>query len=75
MMLVEAPSGSVVKVVALHGGRNVLAQLRDMGILEGTVIKVIRNAKIGPLIVEVNGTTFAIGRGMASKIEVELLSP
>ena len=43
--------------------------LADLGIIEGENVRVIKN-NFGPLIVEVKGTRIALGRGLATKIEV-----
>lgn len=48
-------------------------RLADLGILPGTRLKVVRRAPFGgPVEVEVGGSRFMIGRGLASKIIVEV---
>ena len=73
MRLVEVPEGRKVVVKRLYGGYGALLTLREMGINEGTVIKVWKKPRLGPIIVEVNGTKLALGRGLASKVEVDVL--
>jgi len=49
-------------------------KLQNLGIREGVVIKKERGMfKFGPIIVKVGRTQIALGRGMASKIIIELL--
>ncbi len=71
MDLTQARSGEVVRVKEILGGQRAVTRLREMGLVEGALIKVIDNPIIGPIIVEVNGTKIALGRGMAKKVIVE----
>lgn len=53
--------------------RGAAKRLADLGILPGTRIKVVRRAPFGgPLEVEVGSSRFMIGRGLASRIIVEI---
>ena len=74
-MLSEAPSGATVKVKRIVAGVNASTRLRELGVVEGTTVKVIRNPPFGPIIIEANGDRYALGKGLANKVEVELLSP
>ncbi|MCD6312582.1 MAG: ferrous iron transport protein A [Thaumarchaeota archaeon] len=48
-------------------------RLADLGILTGTRIKVVRKAPFGgPIEIEVGGSRFMIGRGLAEMILVEV---
>lgn len=58
-----------VKVVRILAGIRARHFLADLGVIEGEKVRVIKN-NFGPLIVEVKGTRIALGRGLASKIEV-----
>jgi len=73
MYLSEVPEGKVVRVVGFVGGSGALRKLMELGIREGSTIKVVRNANIGPIIVEVEGSRIAMGRGLASKVLVEVV--
>ncbi len=75
MYLSQAKSGSLVRVKELLGGQRAVTRLRELGLVEGAVIKVIDNPIIGPIIIEVNGTRIALGRGMARKVIVEPVGP
>ncbi len=71
MDLSQARSGMVVRVKELLGGQRAITRLREIGLVEGSLVKVIDNPIIGPIIIEVNGTKIALGRGMARKVIVE----
>jgi ferrous iron transport protein A len=47
------------------------SRLVSLGFTPGVQVKMIRNYGYGPLIVIVRGTQVALGRGEASKIEVQ----
>lgn len=48
-------------------------RLADLGILAGTRIKVVRKAPFGgPIEIEVGGSRFMIGRGLAERVLVEV---
>lgn len=70
MVLLQAPSGKKLKVVNVKGGRGVRNRLAAIGIYPGAEIKVVKPPP-GPVIVEIEGTRLALGKGMAAKIEVE----
>jgi len=54
-------------------GRGPMKRLADLGILVGSRIKVVRKAPFGgPIEIEVNGSRFMIGRGLAERILVEV---
>ncbi len=72
--LLEVPTNKMVKIVNIVGGRGARKQLAQFGIGIGSVIKVKRNAPFaGPLLVENQGMSVALGRGVAAKILVEEL--
>lgn len=54
-------------------GWGAVKRLADLGILPGTRIKIVRKAPFGgPIEIEVGGSRFMIGRGLASKVIVEV---
>ena len=64
-----------VKLVAINGGRTVRQRLADLGLTPGTTLRVVQANVRGPLIVAFkDDARLALGRGMAHKIEVELLA-
>ncbi|PJB77274.1 MAG: ferrous iron transport protein A [Acidobacteria bacterium CG_4_9_14_3_um_filter_49_7] len=71
--LMELRVGETAKVMKISGGFRMQVQLKNLGFHEGvTVILAKKSAISGPLMVAVNGSNVAIGRGIASKI---LVSP
>jgi len=66
--------GKKVTIIRLIGGYGFQRRLRNMGIREGKVIKVVtRHPFGGPLVVSVDDRNTTIGRGMAERIIVEEL--
>ena len=62
-----------VRVIIIDGGHRVRAHLNTLGIHVGDWLTVVERAPFrGPVLVEVNGTRLALGRGVASKIQVEI---
>jgi len=61
-----------VRVIRLAGGHRVRAHLNTLGIHIGDWLTVVERAPFhGPVLVEVNGSRLALGRGIASKIQVD----
>jgi len=73
MRLTEIKDGQTGILVSVHGGKILEKRLADLGLTTGTEIKVLGRALFsGPVQVEVCGSTLVIGKGLASKIMVEL---
>lgn len=70
--MIACPQNVRCKVVALNGGRRFLNNLETTGIYIGKSIKILRN-EFGRLIVEIDGRSYTLGKGMASKILVEVV--
>ena len=72
MQLIEVISGKKVRVKAFHDGKGLAQKLRQIGIMPGDCALVLRHAPFnGPILIEVGGRSIALGRRIASKIEVE----
>jgi len=72
--LSKIPPKSKCVVVLTIGGYGFVRRLADMGLTPGVEVLVERNAPFGgPIIVQVRGSSVALGRGVASKILVRLL--
>ncbi len=69
MPLVFASENEIVEVVKIEGGHGIHAKLMEMGIIPGAKIRMVCNAK-GPVIIAVNDSKYALGKGIASKIIV-----
>jgi ferrous iron transport protein A len=71
-MLIElnqAGIGEKVKIMEIKGGHGLKQKLFLRGLIEGKIIRIVSNS--GPVTVEVERNTIAVGRGMAQKIAVE----
>ena len=68
--LSDISPGKTVKLVKIDGGRCFSGRMASLGIFGGTLLKVISNGFIGPMIVAVEGSRFAIGRCEAHRIIV-----
>jgi len=67
-MLSEGMEGTVVSI---NAGRGLERRLREMGFNSSAKIRVLRSSFGGPILVAVNNSRFALGRGMAMKIMVQ----
>ena len=70
VMLNRAPPGADVVITAVRAGWGLKRRLADMGLVPGTGVSIINNARPGPVILEVRGSRLAIGHGVAAKIMV-----
>ena len=61
--------GQKATVREIAGGRAFIQRLAEMGIMSGTVLRVVRGR--GPMIVEVRGHRLVIGHGMVGRILVD----
>jgi len=67
----ECHWAEVIEVSGDHGANRRLAHL---GILVGATVHVLRAAPLGgPVLVEVQGTTVAVGRSLARKVSVRMM--
>lgn len=71
MKLLDTPKGIEVTIIDYVGGRGVGLKLRQLGLAPGKKVKVLRHAPLeGPIMVEVEGRSIAIGRGIAARVKV-----
>ncbi len=68
MPVIYAKSGEKLELVKISAGRELARRLSEMGIYPGTRLRIVSNSGIGPIIVEINGKRFGLGRGIASKL-------
>ena len=74
-LLTELSQNESAEIVSINGGWIMQARLRDMGLVQGKIIKKISRVGLrGPVIVLVNRAQVAIGAGMASRILVKVKS-
>ncbi|MBM1154874.1 ferrous iron transport protein A [archaeon] len=70
--LADIQPGVEAVVRGVVAGYGLARRLADMGIVPGTIVRVVRrNAMMGPVEVEVRGTRLLLGRGIAAKVLVE----
>jgi ferrous iron transport protein A len=71
MHLLQVQNGKTVRVIKINGGQGMVHKLHQLGLLPGDYARVLRHAPLGgPVMVEVGGRSIALGRGVASRIEV-----
>jgi Fe2+ transport system protein FeoA len=72
-ILSDARDGQTGIIISFLGGCMSAKRLADMGLIPGTEVKVIRRTLFsGPVQIEVCGSRLVLGRGLASKIIIEL---
>lgn len=70
----EAPAGQRVAIVSLTVPPNNATRLAQHGLRVGAVVRVKRVAPLGgAILVEAGGHTVALGRSLASAIQVQVL--
>lgn len=72
MTLIQAQSGQTVRIASFTGGAGLEHKLRQLGLVPGDTARVLRFAPLGgPILIEVDGRSIALGRGVAAKVIVE----
>jgi len=71
MPLIMLPEGARATVVEVHGGRGLCRRLAEMGFNVGDKVRMIKNHRPGPVMVEVKDSRIALGRGVTMRIIVE----
>lgn len=72
MKLSQAKTGDVLTVTSLAGDERFISRTSSMGIIEGSVIEVLQNAKRQPMLICCRDTMIAINRAECEKIETEV---
>jgi len=70
MNLSDVPNGKKGLILEIETGKRLFNRLVSMGINQGNEFTVVRNNHNGPVIIDVDGSRFAVGRGMSEKILV-----
>ena len=70
MPLAMMSEGKMSKIISINAGRCLMERLRSMGFVENTLLKV-KNYNMGSIVVDINGSSYALGKGMATKIMVQ----
>ena len=75
MNLYNTNKDKTYKIKRITGGRQFKSKLESMGILTNTkVTRVNSDVRGGPVVIKVGNSQYALGRGMASKIQVEKIN-
>lgn len=69
--LLSLKKGDAGKVNSINAGREATRRLFEMGFNIGAPVKILKN-DIGPVIVSLAGNKIALGRGLASKIDLDV---
>ena len=72
--LAMATAGEKVRLENIRGGENLVHRLTAMGMTPGVELSIVQDSG-GPLLISVRDTRIALGRGMAQKVMVSLISP
>lgn len=64
--------GKNVRLSSFQYGFKLEKRLTEMGIREGKILKIIRNS-FGPIIVMIDQSRYALGRGISMKILAEVV--
>lgn len=72
MELLDIPKGNSVRIIGFRGGKGIDVKLRQLGLSPGKEVKVLRFAPLGgPMMIDIEGRSVAIGRGIAARVRVE----
>jgi Fe2+ transport system protein FeoA len=75
--LIQAPHGCRLKIAAILGGEAVRRRLFALGFHKGDLVEIQSQGILrGPFLVKnlTAGTSVALGRGVAQKIQVDILA-
>jgi Fe2+ transport system protein FeoA len=67
--LYELQPGEWARIISIEGGHHFRQRLYLRGIKEGDIVRMVSSIR-GPVVVEVNRSIIALGRGMARKIRI-----
>ena len=70
LSMAGAIPGKKYRIIKIDGGCRLNSRLCAMGFLPSEIFYVSGASRGGPLCVFIKGTKFAIGRGMAEKIQI-----
>lgn len=74
--LLDLRIGETAVVTGMDGGFRMQVQLKNLGFHKGVTIRLTKRSAVGgPLMVTVNGSNVAVGRGVAARIQVSPVEP
>jgi len=69
--LSDLPTGASATILAMPGGHAALTRLREMGVVPGTKIQLVRRAPLGdPIEISLRGSLLSLRKSEAEQIEV-----
>ena len=71
MTLQEGAAGSQYQVEEMDLPVGLERRLEALGLMEGSVVSVLRKKRRGAMIIKVRGTRFAVGGGISTHIRVK----
>ncbi len=73
--LIHSKQGDQVTIAAFEGGERFEEKFSQYGLFPGDVARILRIAPFnGPMLLEIGGREIALGRSIAAKVIVEILS-
>lgn len=73
--LSELPNRTRARIHEIHGGHRFQQRLNVMGIRKGQIITLISKQPFrGPITIQLYGSQMTLGRGMAQRIIVEVMT-
>ena len=73
-VLTNMRDGQSGTIISIDAGKKATKRMADLGLIPGKEIKILRKTLFsGPVEIQVSGSRLVIGRGLASKIVVEVL--
>lgn len=74
--LSELPEGSSAIIESVQSGRASLTRLRELGLVPGTQVRIVRRAPLGePIEIQVRGSMLAMRNQDAAHIGITNVSP
>ncbi len=73
MTLQEGNPGSLYRVEKLELPVGLERRLEALGLIEGSSVSVLRKKRRGAMVIKVRGTRFAVGYGISSHIQIQVV--
>ena len=70
MPLTMVTAGQQVVLAEIRGGRRLRHRLAEMGLMPGTVFRIVATGGGGPIIIDLRNSRLVLGRGMIHRVFV-----
>lgn len=64
----EFAAGSEARIAAIDAGSGLKNRLASMGLLVNEQVRIVRNDRVGQIIIQVKNSKVILGRGMSHKV-------